>query len=250
MTSPWFDRQPQDETANAVYRLFCFPYAGAGASLFRPWSRWLPGGIEVVAIQLPGREARIDEPPLCSMDDVITSLMEDLPPLLDRPFALFGHSTGATISFELARVLRQRGLPQPDLLMISSQDGPRHKPACQRHDLPDTEFIEILRACKGTPDALLRDSVLLEMLLPCIRADGAVYETYEYRPQPPLNSRIAVFHGREDDMVSAEGLASWRVETAHSFHCHDGFSGGHFFLHEDEEAFSTQVNKELEMFLP
>lgn len=243
--SPWFDFCTEQRKRDAQYRLFCFPYAGGGASMFRSWKKWLPDQVELVAVQLPGRENRLDEPLLHSMELVTTPLADALPPLLDKPFAFFGHSTGAVICFELARVLRQRGLPQPKLLIASGQNAPRVKPAVVRHQLSDPEFIEVIRACSGTPEVVLRHPALLELLLPRIRADGAVYETYRYEQQAPLDCRIVVFYGLEDHLVNSVGLAGWKVETRHSFQRY-GFPGGHFFVHEAEELVARRINHELE----
>ena len=248
MSSPWFVFCTKQRRRDAQFRLFCFHYAGSGASIFRPWTKWLSDQVELVAVQLPGRENRLDEPLLYSMELVTTPLADALPPLLDRPFAFFGHSTGAVICFELARVLRQRALPQPRLLIASSQNAPQVKPAVLRHQLSDPEFIEVIRGCNGTPDAVLRNPALLELLLPRIRADGAVYETYRYEPQAPLDCRIVVFRGVDDGLVDSVGLAAWKAETRHSFHRYD-FPGGHFFPHEAAEAVVEHINHELEPFL-
>ncbi|HEX3683608.1 MAG TPA: alpha/beta fold hydrolase [Bryobacteraceae bacterium] len=247
-SSPWFVFLSEQSRRDAEFRLFCFHYAGGGGSMFRPWTKWFSEQIELIAVQLPGRENRLDEPLLESMELVMTPLADALPPLLDKPYAFFGHSTGALICFELARVLRRRGLPEPRLLIASGQDGPQVKPAVIRHRLSDPEFIEVLRGCNGTPDVVLQNPALLEVLLPRIRADGAVYETYCYEPQEPLNCRIVVFHGFEDKLVNSLGLASWEAETRNSFHCY-GFPGDHFFLHEAEEAVAAHINRELEPFL-
>ena len=242
--SPWFLFGDQERKHDAQLRLFCFHYAGGGGSIFRPWTKWLSNDVELVAVQLPGRENRLDEPLLYSMERVMTPLANALPPLLDRPFAFFGHSTGAVICFELARVLRKRGLPEPRLLIASSQNAPQIKPSVIRHRLPDMEFINVIRGCNGTPDAVLKNPALLELLLPRIRADGAVFETYDCEQQPPLDCQIVVFYGLEDNMVNDAGLTAWEVHTRHSFQRY-GFPGGHFFLHGAEEAVVTRINHEL-----
>lgn len=247
-SSPWFVFCTEQSRRAAQFRLFCFHYAGSGGSIFRPWTKWLSGRVELVAVQLPGREDRLDEPLVHSMDLVTTPLADALPPLLDKPFAFFGHSTGAVICFELARVLRQRALPQPRLLIASGQNAPQVKPAVLRHHLSDPEFIEVIRGCNGTPDGVLGNPALLELLLPRIRADGAVYETYRYEQQAPLDCRIVVFHGLQDSLVDSVGLAGWKAQTRRSFRrC--GFPGGHFFLHEAEQAVVEHINRELEPFL-
>lgn len=247
-SSPWFVFCTERSRPDFQFRLFCFHYAGSGASVFRSWTKWLRDEVELISVQLPGRENRLEEPLAHSMDEITTPLAEALPPLLDGPFGFFGHSTGAVVSFELARVLRRRGLPQPRLLIASGQDAPKVPPAVIRHRLSDPEFVEILRGCKGTPDAVLKSPALLALLLPRIRADGAVYETYCYEQQAPLDCRIAVFRGADDLMVSDIGIAAWEAESAHGFHYYE-FPGGHFFLHETEKEVVEAVNQEIRPFL-
>jgi medium-chain acyl-[acyl-carrier-protein] hydrolase len=240
----WLMFGADERKLDARIRLFCFHYAGSGGSMFSLWPASLPPEVELVAVQLPGRENRIAEPLLYDMDEVAPPIADAMASLLDKPFAIFGHSTGALIGFEVTRVLRQRGLPQPHLLMASSQNAPEVKPPVIRHTLSDPEFIEVLRGCNGTPDAILRDPVLLDFLLPRIRADGAIFENYRYRREAPLDCRIVVFHGSDDAMVDDDGLARWEHETRHSFSRHS-FPGDHFFIHSEEASVLKHINREL-----
>lgn len=250
MKTPWFELAESPGNQAASCRLFCFPYAGAGASIYRSWRSWLPDHVDLAAVQLPGREGRLHEPLITRMEQVTADLAEAIAPLLDRPFAFFGHSTGAMICFALARELRRRSLPMPQLLMLSAQNTPRQRPSTLRHQLNDAEFTEVLRACDGTPDLVLQSPELLQLLLPRIRADGAIYETYDYRRLPPLTCRIAVFFGLQDSMASGAGARGWESETRASFHCYDGLPGGHFFLHEAEQQLAGHVTDELARLLP
>ncbi|MDJ0627460.1 MAG: thioesterase domain-containing protein [Rhodobacter sp.] len=245
MDSRWFEVCTPQRDIDVKFRLFCFPYAGAGASMFQSWAGWLPPEVELVGIQLPGRETRLEEPPVRSMEEVMEGIAADIPPLLDRPYGIFGHSTGALSAFELARVLRNRGLPEAKLLMISGQNGPKAKRERVRHNLPDDEFIEVMRRVRAMPDELLQSPELLEFLLPRIRADGSVYENYKYDLQKPLDCRIALFYGLDDELVNPEGLAHWNSETTGGVHCYDGFPGGHIFLHKAEADLAKLVNHEL-----
>ncbi|APZ01749.1 peptide synthetase [Burkholderia pseudomallei] len=244
----WFLFGADERKPDARIRLFCFHYAGSGGSIFRHWGEALPDDVELVAVQMPGRENRLNEPLLYSMDEAVPPLVDALAPLLDRPFAFFGHSTGALIGFEVARVLRARGYPQPRLLIASAQNAPDVKPEVIRHRLSDAEFVEVLRGCNGTPDAILQDPALLELLLPRIRADGAVFETYRYERQAPLDCRIVVFHGAADALVHDAGLARWAGETQHSFAWYR-FAGDHFFIHDEEASVLDHINRELEPLL-
>jgi medium-chain acyl-[acyl-carrier-protein] hydrolase len=246
--SPWFVSWTEQRRRSAAFRLFCFHYAGSGASIFRHWSKRLSSEIELLAMQLPGRENRIDEPLLHSIEHVTAELAAALAPLLDKPFAFFGHSSGAVIGFALARLLRERGLPQPRLLIASAENAPQIRPSVLRHRLSDPEFVEVIRRCEGTPDALLRSAAMLELLLPRLRADAAVYETYRYELKAPLDYPIVVFYGVDDTLVDGLGLAGWKTQTRHGVRRY-GFPGGHFFLHEAEAAVVDQVDRELAPFL-
>lgn len=229
-------------------RFFCFHYAGSGGSIFQPWIQFLPKEVELVAIQLPGRENRFHEALLYQMEHVTTPLAEALTPLLNKPFVFFGHSTGAMISYELARVLRKRFLKQPQLMIISGQNAPQWRPKELRHRLPDQEFIEVLRKCNGIPETILQNSTVLEFLLPRLRADGAIYETYVYEEQAPLDCRIIVYSGEQDTLVDSIGLLSWKNQTRHSFQ-HYSFPGDHFFIHQSEDRVLQNINAELKQLL-
>ncbi|WP_186267260.1 thioesterase II family protein [Burkholderia gladioli] len=229
-------------------RLVCFHYAGSGASMFAPWAAALPDEVELLAVQLPGRETRLDEPLRHAMEEVAPPLAEALAPWLELPYAMFGHSTGALIAFDVARRLRRRALPLPRVLIASAQNAPDVKPPVIRHVLDDAAFVEVLRGCRGTPEAILDDPVLLDLLLPRIRADGAVFETYRYLEEAPLDCPIVLFHGTRDAMVDEAGLARWARETRGGFR-RRAFGGGHFFVHEQQAAVLDEINRELAVLL-
>jgi medium-chain acyl-[acyl-carrier-protein] hydrolase len=220
--------------AYARLRLICFPYAGGSASAYARWPERLPVGVDVRPVQMPGRWNRLSEPPLRDFDDAVRALVEVLPPFLDRPFALFGHSMGALLAFEVARRLREEGLPSPAHLFVSGRRGPQ----LTDDDLPGAElddpgFIARLRELNGTPAELLERPELMKLLLPTIRADFDVCRTYRYRPGPPLGCPLTVYGGA-DDAESAPGrLEAWRPHTQRQWTlCR--FPGDHFFLHSAE----------------
>lgn len=211
-------------------RLFCFPFAGGTASSFRDWATNLPNGIEVFALQLPGREDRLKESNLTQMTALVQTLEHVMYPLFDRPFAFFGHSLGAWVAFELARSLQCRGTVLPSLLITSGARAPHitnRDPLI--HTLPDREFINELKRLAGTPSAIFEEPELLALLLPQIRADFTLYETYRYSDAPPLQTPIQVFWGSEDEDVTQTDAESWSVQTVQSFGLHH-FPGGHFFI--------------------
>ena len=229
----------------ARLRLFCFPYAGGGVSIFRAWSDGLPADVEVCPVQLPGRGTRLMEPPFTRLSPLIQALAEGLFPLLDKPFAFFGHSLGALVSFELARQLRRHYAVQPVRLFISADRAPqipnRDSPV---HSLPEGEFLVELRRLKGTPREVLEDEELRQIMLPLLRADFAVYETYGYLTEPPLNCPISAFGGLQDHRVSRGDLEAWRDQTSVSFSLRM-FPGDHFFLNTTQPALLRVLSQEL-----
>lgn len=210
-------------------RLFCFPYAGSGASVYRSWPAALAPEIEVVPVQLPGREERMLQAPYSRLTPLIGWLAEQLGPRLDVPYALFGHSMGALISFELARHLRAHGRG-PLHLFVSGRRAPQ-LPVSDRtiSHLPAAAFAQALQQLGGTPDEVLANAELMQLLLPTMRADFTLCETYLYQPGEPLDCSISAFGGEQDPSVSRAALAAWRTQTGAEFRLRM-LQGDHFFL--------------------
>ncbi len=229
----------------ARLRLFCFPYAGGGASIYRAWAGELPQEIEVCAVQLPGRETRLDEQPFDRLPPLVEALALSLEPHLNPPFAFFGHSMGALISFELARRLRALNRPAPAHLFVSGRIAPqlqRRRPPV--HALPEPEFVEQVQRLNGTPDAVLQHKELRELVLPLLRADFAINETYGYSSEPPLACPISAFGGLEDDRATQEELAAWQLQTRDAWALHM-FPGDHFFLRSTQAALLQALSHDL-----
>ena len=214
----------------ARLRLFCFPHAGGGASFFRPWIGMLPPDIEVCPVQLPGRENRLKERPFNQFSPLISELAQALRPYLDRPFAFFGHSMGALVSFGLARHLREQNNPMPRHLFISAYRAPQI-PITESplHQLSDAEFVKKVLSFNGTKREILENDELRQFLLPILRADFAVCETYVHVSEAPLSSPITVFGGLQDHRVKREALAAWQEQTSDRFIVRM-LAGDHFFL--------------------
>lgn len=226
-------------------RLFCFPYAGAGASVFYSWSNKLPSDIEVCAVQLPGRESRIAETPFTRLDPLIEALTPVLAPNLELPFAFFGHSVGALICFELACQLRRQKLPTPLHLFVSARRAPQI-PLSQFpvHQLPEPAFVERIRHFSGTPWEVLQNPELMSLFLPILRADLAINETYVYQPEAPLSSSISAFGGFYDPEVTMEELDAWRDLTSSNFSLLM-FPGDHFFIKSETNALLAAISEDL-----
>jgi medium-chain acyl-[acyl-carrier-protein] hydrolase len=219
----------------APIRLFCFPHAGVGTSAFRGWADELPKEIEVCLVQLPGREGRLREKLFTSIQPLAKQLVAEIQPLLDRPFALYGHSLGATVAFEVARALRRGHFRQPDRfparLFVGASPAPQ---LAWRHsllrDLTEDDFITMLESRYAEmPKVVMDDPQMRALLMPVLRADVAMVETYQYSPEPPLACGITAYGGTQDNAVMREELDAWREQTSADFRLHL-VEGNHFFL--------------------
>lgn len=225
--NPWL-ADPSHPQARV--RLFCFPYAGGDARIYRMWSGSLPAFVDTLRVQLPGRSGRIRERPYRRLDEMVESLSHALLPLLDRPFAFFGHSMGAMISFELARYLRRNHCLEPAHLFVSGRRAP-HLPSTEppTYNLPDGEFLEEVRRLNGTPEELFEYPGLMELLCGVLRADFEVTQTYIHKEEAPLSCPITVFGGLQDHWITREQQEAWREQTLSSFSL-NMLPGDHFFL--------------------
>jgi medium-chain acyl-[acyl-carrier-protein] hydrolase len=235
--------------AQARLRLFCFPYAGGGAASFRKWAVNLPSEIEICLVQLPGRETRLFEPAFTRLPPLINTLVDVLRPYLAFPFALFGHSMGALIAFELARHLRRQNWLTPLHLFVAGCAAPQisneDSPISQ---LPMPEFIAELRRLNGTPEAVLQHAELMQLLLPTLRADFSVCETYIYYPEAPLACSISAFGGIDDVKVTLNDLAAWAYQTQGPFWLHT-MPGDHFFPISAQTSLLGAVSQDLRYLL-
>ena len=243
-SSPWLLRAGADRGGRV--RLFCFPYAGSGGSQYMPWARQLGPGVEVCAVQLPGRENRLRETPHTRFPALMDETFAALRPHLDMPFVLFGHSMGALVAFELARRLRTEGAPMPARLLISGHRAPqlpnRRPPLAH---LSDAALIAEVRArYDGVSEEVLRHPDLMALLLPGLRADLALVEGYVCRPDEPLSCPISAYGGEDDPIVSEAELQAWRTQTSAEFTTRR-FSGTHFFIRSARAELLAAVSSEL-----
>lgn len=233
MTAPndrwFFCPQPKPD---AALRLFCLPFAGAGASLYRTWFGAFPHDIEVRAVQLPGRESRMSEPRVTSAAALAGQIADALAPWLDRPFALFGYSLGGLLAFETVRELRRRGTTPPACLFVAAMHAP-HVPPVRPPiaHLPRDEFIAKVNHYYQPTDAAWQIPELLELFMPILRDDIAIADAYACAQEPPLSCPIEVYAGADDRSVPAASVEAWQAQTTASCN-RTTFPGGHFFLHE------------------
>lgn len=214
--------------------------------MYRSWGELVGPQVELCALQLPGRESRLREPPFTRMTDAVQEAAAVVQPYLDIPFAFFGHSMGAVICFELARLLRSQNKVAPVHLFISARRAPQfpdQRPPLS--PLRDEQFVaEICRRYNGIPGEVLKDPELMELLLPVLRADVKMLESYVYRPGPSLGCQITTFGGQEDAETPFEQLAGWREQTNARFRTNI-FPGDHFFLRSAETEVLDVISREL-----
>jgi medium-chain acyl-[acyl-carrier-protein] hydrolase len=230
----WFYRPLQG--AGSCFRLYCFPYAGGGATMFRSWAELMPEVVEVVGIGLPGRGARIMEPPVSDLDALADGIAHAIIGDGSTQFAFFGHSMGALLAFEVARRLRRVGAKQPRHLFMSGAEAP-HLRAGRKAigSMSEDEFLNELRELNGTPEALLRDRAMLELFLPVLKADFIALERWTFRQDRPLDVPITAIGGRSDPHVGVDAARSWEAHTRADFNFRI-FEGDHFFVHHQEAS--------------
>ena len=226
----WFRTWPARGEATA--RLVCFPHAGVGASLCNGWSESLPDNVELLAVQLPGRENRMQEAPLREFDPLSKALHKILPNYLDLPMGLFGYSFGGMIAFEVARGMVEYGAV-PAHLFVGACAAPQvHTVPDPISELPDEEFLGQIQAnFGGIPAQIAGQPELLQLMLPALRADIHASETYRYTDGEPLPLPISALGGSDDPMISMSDMAAWKEQTSERFR-HRVYAGGHFFIRE------------------
>lgn len=251
--SDWLPFRSMSRARPDALPLYCLPHAGGSASAFRPWLDKLPG-MAVQPVQPPGREARFRQPAHQRMEPLVTDLAEvviaNQAAGPARPYAVYGHSLGALVAFELLRELRRRGQPAPVHLFVSGcvaphcpfDDGPPVR------DMARPELVATLRRLGGTPEWLLSDPSVLDMITPAIRADFSVKETNTYRPEGPFDVPITGLTSTDDPRASQELMARWGEQTTGEFELHT-LVGGHFAVFEQAELTHKYISEALRIWV-
>ncbi|MDC3412619.1 thioesterase domain-containing protein [Aquibacillus sp. 3ASR75-11] len=240
-SSKWFGNYKNQY--HGKLKLFCFPYAGAGASIFRNWPNQL-SDVDVIPIQLPGRENRYNEPPELDMHNLAKKIGICIKPYLEEPFVFFGHSMGALISFELTRFIRREFNILPRLLIISACRAPQCKKSEPLSCLPTKDFLKKVEDLNGTSNQILNNPDLIQLIEPILRKDFYLCETYKYQKESPLECPITVYGGAHDSVSSEEELSLWSKHTSNTFE-KKIFPGGHFYF-LDNICFMKILNERLD----
>lgn len=232
------------QPANPRLRLGCFSWAGGGANFFRKLNGRIAADVELIAVQLPGREDRFHEPRFTRMEQIVAQVKRELSPLADLPMMLFGHSMGALVAYEVAQAITCGGRFPLAGLIVSGSNAPHIKSCHTRctHNASERDVLADITKLGGTPPALLADEDLMRSLLPSIRADYAVLEAYRAHPPIPLlDCPIIACAARGDHCVSRTGVDAWEQYAGMAFEAH-WFEGDHFYLTEAQHPWVDQLN--------
>lgn len=227
-------------------KLFCIPYAGGSASVYTSWKKAFLPDIELIPIELAGKGSRFNQPLYENIEQAVSDILSILQSKLDSsPYALFGHSMGALLVFEVLHALKEQNAPMPITTFFSGKNPPHIAPTTNRHKLEGKAFWEEVRSMGGTPAELMTSTELMDIFTPILKRDFKLVETYA----PNLNRElittpVTVLYGTKDDTVSVDRMTEWSRHTIEDIRFAT-FDGGHFFIQEHEQAVISLVNQTL-----
>lgn len=234
----------------ATRRLICFPPAAGSASFYRPWADAVDPDVEVWAVQYPGREDRFAEPYIADMDPLADQIAAALAPLLDRPTVIFGHSMGAAAGYEVTRRLLDRDPEAVQRLVVSARPAPEHqrRRRTELYRAADDRVLAELQLLGGTDAQVLAHPELRALVLPTVRNDFRLIETYRPAPADPLPIPVVALAAEDDPRMTVDEAADWSAETVGDFRL-AVFGGGHFYLVPHRaaviaEALGTPIERE------
>lgn len=230
--------------------LLCLPHAGAGALGYAGWERHPLAGFEPLAVRLPGREDRFDEEPVTDWPTLVSRIADSLGSLAHRPLALFGHSMGALVGYELLHELARRGLPAPVLLAVSAHRSPQEMPGTARPPRTTGELLDYVRRLDHDNMAtLLDDPEWRDLLLAPLRADLFLHDSYTYRERPRTVTPFVLLTGAEDPALTHGTEPGWAALTSGGC-TRRRYPGGHFYLREHRGRLLADLAQELGRALP
>ncbi|MFI7322847.1 thioesterase II family protein [Streptomyces venezuelae] len=232
MVDRWLSgtRDPRART-----RLIAFPHAGGACGAYRQWQAWTDPGLEVRAVRYPGRAGRFTEPPYTRCEPLARDIAACLQMVADLPLVLFGHSMGALVAFEVAVELERTYGIRPAHLIVSGAPAP-HLPSVtpgMRSDAGDAELVEAMRALGGSSEDVLNEPDLVALLLPAMRADLAIGESYRPRARTRVAAPLTAMSGVDDGDATPDAVQEWQAYTEGTFR-RRSFPGGHFYLHDEQ----------------
>jgi medium-chain acyl-[acyl-carrier-protein] hydrolase len=247
LQQPWI-RFPHED---AAVQIFCFPYSGGSAQLFQAFARMMPPSVGVYALEMPGRGRRFLDKPHNTMQSQVQEAVTGLSGIpKGQEVLFFGHSLGGLIAFETARELRRESLPLPRHIFVSAIRAPQVPRREQNiHTLSDDKFVGKLRDMGGTPKEILDNKEMLDLMLPILRKDFKLYETYAFQDEKPLACPITAYGGTEDKDVTRADIEAWAVHTSSIFTSHM-LKGGHFFIHDQYPTVANTILKILSRHRP
>jgi len=242
----WFTRYSNNRPLRL--RIFCFPSAGGSASEFRGWVDYLPKDVELLSLQLPGRENRFNEPMITDFTKLIDVLKTEVIGLLDIPYIFFGHSLGALIAFELLLQLEKDNFGGPKVFIASAKEAPHcHTLPLMQDIINDGWLIGHLKQYASVPESYFDSSEFKEVFFPYIRADFLLLSSYKFRSSssfPVINAPIVALHGENDATTNIHNIKTWEKHTNKTFsHC--TFKGGHFFIRESQKSVLEFISKNI-----
>jgi medium-chain acyl-[acyl-carrier-protein] hydrolase len=226
-------------------QLFCLPYAGGSSAIYHRWKPYIDSSIELIPIELSGRGSRFMRPLYHSIHDAVADIAERiLPYTYNSPYAIWGHSMGGLLTYELAHLLRVRGCQMPVHLFISGSSAPdRRKKDKLLHVLPEAEFIQEIKALKGTPNDFFENQELVDLYIPILRSDFKMIEQYNYRePKNILPIRTSILYGSEEKFK--DQIKAWERHLEYGCNYYE-FQGGHFFIFDYVKETARLFNQTL-----
>lgn len=235
-----------NKNPDAKIRLFCLPYAGASASIYNKWQNEFGKLIEVQPIQLPGRENRYEEKYDTNVKDLVQNISVGIEQFLDKPFAIFGHSMGAILAYELSCEIYKRYAKKLTALFVSACRCPEqmsdYKPII--HNLPDDEFFKAVQGYNGIHPEFLQSKEFIQYFIPILRNDFKTVETYTYEKKSQLECPIIAYCGINDSNILTDQVIKWQDYTSDKF-SYKIFEGDHFFINKFTKDICQDIEKNL-----